>query len=525
MNGRFRKQADVASGAFRQAVWLDFDHDYDLDLVLIGDESKLMRNNGPAGFSDETKRFPFVTGHALSAVRFDLEPDTPGFDLVVSYRDGPGVLYRDRLGGAYEAVNIDALPAGSTGLEAYDSNHDGRTDLAAQPGLLLMNRNGAFQAATGTLPSGQIAAADFDGKGRLGRAHIAQDGSLVLEHDTSAAYGNWIEVALTGVKNLKTAVGAKVEVKAGTRYEKQTYEGLPLVFRLGGQKEVETVRITWPNGLIQNELNQPVNKLAAIKEAQRLSGSCPMIFTWDGSRFQFITDVLGVAPLGASSGDGRFFPVDHDEYVSIPGPLLQEHDGDYEVRVTEELHEVSYLDQIRLRALDHPADTEIVTNEKFKSPPFPEFRLFGVKQRVYPLVQAGHGAAREVPARHVGRCRDAPPGSGFRPCGGIEPRGTGSARLGGLGRREHVPRRHPGTSRPDLPVPAGEGCSRQLEDRGGRHGDSIGQAEDHGGGPERQVSLRVARGADRDQPVRLLGRCLPGGERRAARGAADALRP
>ena len=30
-------------------------------------------------------------------------------------------------------------------------------------------------------------------------------------------------------------------------------------------------------------------------------------------------------------------------------------------------------------ALDHPAAIEIVTNEKFKSPPFPEFRLFGVR--------------------------------------------------------------------------------------------------------------------------------------------------
>ena len=196
--------------------------------------------------------------------------------------------------------------------------------------------------------------ADFDGQGRLARARIAADGALMLDHDTTPNYGNWIEIALVGVKNLKAAVGAKVEVKAGTLYEKQTYEGVPLVFRLGSQKTVDTVRITWPNGLIQNEMNQPINKLTVIKEAQRLSGSCPMIFTWDGSRFVFITDVLGVAPLGASSGDGRYFPVDHDEYVSIPGEMLKERDGAYEVRVTEELHEVSYLDQIRLQALDHP---------------------------------------------------------------------------------------------------------------------------------------------------------------------------
>ncbi len=390
VNGKFTKHTDLATGSFRQAVWLDYDHDYDLDLVLIGDESKLLRNNGQAGFSDETSRFPFVKGQALSAVRFDLEPDTPGFDLVVSYQDRPGVLYRDRLGGTYEAVNIDELPAGSTNLSAKDFNHDGRTDLAAQPDLRLLNLPGKFQKAAAA-PGDFDTFADFDGQGRLARARIAADGALMLDHDTTPNYGNWIEIALVGVKNLKSAVGAKVEVKAGTLYEKQTYEGVPLVFRLGSQKTVDTVRITWPNGLIQNEMNQPINKLSVIKEAQRLSGSCPMIFTWDGSRFVFITDVLGVAPLGASSGDGRYFPVDHDEYVSIPGEMLKERDGAYEVRVTEELHEVSYLDQIRLQALDHPADTEVVTNEKFKSPPFPKFRLFGVKRRVYPLAKPGAG--------------------------------------------------------------------------------------------------------------------------------------
>ena len=82
-----------------------------------------------------------------------------------------------------------------------------------------------------------------------------------------------------------------------------------------------------------------------------------MIFTWNGKGFQFITDVLGVAPLGASSGDGKYFPVDHDEYVQIPGESLAPVDGHYEVRITEELREVSYLDQVKLIAVDHPADT------------------------------------------------------------------------------------------------------------------------------------------------------------------------
>jgi hypothetical protein len=387
VNGHFQKHADLATGVYHTAVWLDYDHDYDEDLFLIGPQSKLLRNNGEAGFSDETARFPFVSGHARDAVRFDLEPDTPYFDLVVSYDDRPGVLYRDRLVGHYEAVPLDTFPPIAGNLVARDVNRDGRTDLLTQ-GLLLLNRPSKFEPKPAlpdeAFPPREVLA-DFEGNGRLDRAVLSLDGSLTIRHNVTPDYGNWIEVALTGEKNPKASVNAKVEVKAGTSYEKVTYAGIPVVFRLSDRAKVDTVRITWPNGLVQNETNQPVNKVDAIKEAPRLAGSCPMIFTWNGSRFQFITDVLGVAPLGASSGDGQFFPVDHQEYVSIPAEALQQRDGAYEVRVTEELREVSYLDQIKLMALDHPAATEIVTNEKFKSPPFPNFRLFGVTRKIYPV--------------------------------------------------------------------------------------------------------------------------------------------
>jgi len=52
-----------------------------------------------------------------------------------------------------------------------------------------------------------------------------------------------------------------------------------------------------------------------------------MILTWNGRSFTFLTDVLGVAPLGASSGDGNYFPLDHDEYVQIPGEAMVQKDG------------------------------------------------------------------------------------------------------------------------------------------------------------------------------------------------------
>jgi tetratricopeptide (TPR) repeat protein/uncharacterized membrane protein YgcG len=567
--GRFEESpARLPAGRWRRAVWLDYDHDYDLDLVLLGDTAALVRNDGAAGWSDHTGDFPFVAGRALAAAVLDTVADAQGMDLVVSYQDHPGVLYRDRLGGHYTAEPLPDLPAGARALAAYDFDGDGWTDLAAQAGngaggaggpgaqavagapaaagtggiVLLWNRDGRLSAAVGAaggsgalapaagggpgyalavadlgnraapdlvtggglyrwrVPSpGQapqagrfepalpapaalagpgaaasaVAAADFDRDGREDLAAVRADGALVLLRNVSPEAGRWLEVTLTGVRNPKLAEGARVEVKAGSVYQKKLYHGAPLLFGLRGRERADTVRITWPNGLIQNETRQAAaagaGEVRAYKEAQRLSGSCPMVFAWNGKSFEFITDVLGVAPLGASSGDGQYFPVDHDEWVSIPGRALMAvttgspaprrgaapaplpganalhgvtaaaggADGSksgrsggsggsggrggpggsggsgaaYEVRITEELREVTYLDRVRLLALDHPPAVEVFTNEKFKSPPFPEFRLFGVERRVRPLRAVDDSGRDQLPALLA---RDGVYAEGFR---------------------------------------------------------------------------------------------------------------
>jgi tetratricopeptide (TPR) repeat protein len=438
--GRFAKHAaTLPAGSYRKAVWLDYDHDYDLDLFLLGKTSALVRNNGQAGFAELPSAFPFVEGAATDGVRIDVIADTQGMDLAVAYADRPGVLYRDRLGGKYEAVPLAALPTGATTLGAFDVNNDGWIDLAVGDSagltLLLNDRKGGFQSAkapaaarapfvfadlenrtvselvagaavfrnsglgvfdAASKPKGlegamAVAAADFDGDGKLDVAVIGTDGTLrVLRNMTKSEANTWLRVGLKGVKNLRLAPGAKVEVKAGRWYQKQIYEGVPLLFGMGASQQVDTVRITWPNGTIQNEMRQALKQAPVYEEAQRLSGSCPMIFTWNGHAFEFITDVLGVAPLGASAGDGAYFPVDHDEYVQIDGAALVAVDGRYDIRVTEELREVAYLDAISLIAVDHPAAVEVFTNDKFKGPPFPEFRLFGAPERVYPVQARDH---------------------------------------------------------------------------------------------------------------------------------------
>ncbi len=407
--GKFREVRRF-EGRYRKAVWLDYDHDYDLDLFLLGEKSTLMRNQGEADWADHTADFPFAAGSAISAAVFRVVPDSKGMDLAVSYADHAGVLYRDRLGGKYEATELQVLPAGARGLSAIDLDNDGWIDLVYRGGAL-RNGGAGFQPASSAGSSEIEVAADFDGDGRMDRAVVHDDGSVHMMLNRTAGKDHWLRVKLEGVRNPKLAHGAEVEVKAGRLYRKKMYDGVPLLFPLGHYAEADTVRITWPNGLIQNEPKQAAGRVYEYKEAQRLSGSCPMVWTWNGREFQFITDVLGVAPLGATSGDGSYFPVDHDEYVSIPGDALRAENGRYDIRITEELSEVSYLDQVGLIAVDHPAGIDIVTNEKFKSPPFPEFRLYGVRERRYPVAardDRGHDV-RDALLKRDGRYPD-----GFR---------------------------------------------------------------------------------------------------------------
>jgi tetratricopeptide (TPR) repeat protein len=363
--GRFVPfDANLPLRKFVRAIWVDYDHDYDLDLILLGEQPALMRNQGKAGFEDRTSDFPFVQGHPVGAEKLRVIPDSKTFDVAIFYSDHAPVLYADQLGGRYTATTFNGSPNNAP-LEA-DLNNDGRLDQA---------------------------------KIIEGKLHVFLNRATPPQR--------WLRIRLTGIKNLKLAEDAVVEVKSGDNYWKQTYHGVPLLFTAGTDQKVDVVRITWPNGLIQNETNQITNRTYNYEEAQRLSGSCPMIWTWNGRGFEFITDVLGVAPLGASDGEGTYFPVDHDEYVTIPARAIQQVGGRNEIRITEELSEVSYLDQVQLFTLDHPSNKEVFTNEKFKGPPYPEFRLYEVPRRVYPT-SAHDDAGNDVLSRLLHRDQKYP---------------------------------------------------------------------------------------------------------------------
>ena len=107
--------------------------------------------------------------------------------------------------------------------------------------------------------------------------------------------------------------------------------------------------------------------LQLLAQANTKSWSCPYLYVWNGSDYIFDNDIIPFKKPCTPEGT---------DYYRIQKPLQP--DGDfYKVRVSEEMRENSYLDFIRLMAIDHPADVDVY--------PDTEGNLFTVKNPLPPV--------------------------------------------------------------------------------------------------------------------------------------------
>ncbi len=419
----------AAGGSPASAAFGDFDDDDDLDVVVADPAGPLrLYDNERAGRLNERSAQRGLTAerHGIAAVG-DYNNDGL-LDILTAPRGDAGItLWLGRSGGAFESDGRPgALLAEAARIAIHDAifvdfDNDGWLDIALAgespggQGVLRLFHNaapGQFDDVSHILPQvpplRRIAAADFGSDGDLDLFASTSDGSLRLLRNDGGNGNRYLHMRLVGLstgsgKNNHFGIGSKVEVRAGALYRTLVVTAPEIHVGLGQRMQADVIRVRWPNGVPQNILYSDANQ--SIVEEQILKGSCPTLFAWNGERFEFVTDILWKSALGMPVGlmarGGALYAPPHasQEYLRIPPGALREREGSYELRITDELWEVFYIDDVDLIAVDHPDSVDIFLDERFV-PPGPEtpLRLHQTARRRRPVSATDHLGRDALPA-------------------------------------------------------------------------------------------------------------------------------
>jgi hypothetical protein len=439
-DGSFTDISDASglSGAQERSlavVTSDLDNTRDIDFLIVnhGDKNRLMTN-----MRDGT--FRRVPGSALegsgSSVGIGIgDLNRNGFmDVALpSLSPEASTVFFNRGNDNYEPQQIfsKAGRCGSAPIlntQFFDYDNDGDLDVLAlsdelfaagtamsrgQNFFLLENQDGSFvdvseQVGLHTIsgrPIRGLSIADFDNDGDLDFAVNVNGASPLLFRNDGGNSNNWLTIKLAGTNSNKSAIGVKAEVKAARmtqRLESSTGQGFltqnaPVFhFGLGKLEPADVVRLLWPNGVLQSEINHSANQLIAIQELDRKGTSCPILYAWDGKTYRFQTDFLGGCAYGNLLAPGVYNYPDTNEYVKLDREDVALKNGRLAVSLNNQLEEVIMFDHVEALVVDHPADYEVYPDEKLlPGPPYQGFRLFSAAN-ARPPVSAYDGDGKSV---------------------------------------------------------------------------------------------------------------------------------
>jgi Tfp pilus assembly protein PilF len=428
-------RSKIPQAAYTGAWAFDFDLDGDLDLLLGTPQGEpvVLRNHGDNTFAVV---HPFTGINGMKAfASADIDGDGTA-DVALLDSAGKLHILMNRRFGSYQERPAAGGSGGNTGsggmtyvaLAAGDVTGTGAPEFVAQgsdgavtrislngavqlagpaatataPGLILadFDNNGAIDILSGdhrlllsdgkswsdvkVAPDFHVTdAADMNGDGRLDLIGTTANGLPLILFGRGAKKYNWQTVRVraaraTGDQRINSfGIGGEIELRSGLLPQKQIITSPVLHFGLGDQQTVDVARIVWPNGSVQAEFELKPNQ--SILAEQRLKGSCPMLFAWDGKQMTFVKDGAPWSPaLGLHINAQAVAGITQtEEWFKVPAESLLARNGAYDLRVTAELWETFYIDRYALRVVDHPEGTEIFTDERFavEAPPLKIFTV------------------------------------------------------------------------------------------------------------------------------------------------------
>ena len=416
----------------------DYDNRRDVDLLTVNFDfaPRLYRNLRDASFTEVGRRVGLDAESGFASVAAgDLNKDSfTDFYFGRDHTNGTFAM-SDGRGGFSLAPGPSAKDdPGHLAAQLLDYDNDGLLDLvtlsAAEAGQLRIWRNvgdgwvreeratSRRSGQTGAISNLRLspralASADADGDGDVDLFVRAATGELKFLRNEGGSRNASVRVNLAGKVSNRSGVGSKIEARAGSLQQKfETYSATPapapadVLFGLGPRKFADAVRVIWPSGVVQAEV-ESVSKEGAqtvarvepgtlsVTELDRKPSSCPYLYTWNGERFEFVTDFMGGGELGYWVAPGVRAVPDPDEYVRIRGDQLRPRDGRYEIRVTNELEEAIFFDRLQLVAVSHQEGVEVYPNEGLGNPTSANFLIYATKDARLPR-SARDEAGRDV---------------------------------------------------------------------------------------------------------------------------------
>jgi len=406
-NGVFTDQSEAIGMAAPiptfGAVGSDYNNDRAVDIVASGwhKMSVVFENPREGKFIVRSGWGPGVPTVGIAVLDFNHDG---WMDVAFTQLGAPGItLWRNHQGKTFDPVTLPAPRwIRGWGVAAIDYDNDGWVDLVAVgetadgKGEVRLFRNlgpDGFKDVTTDVGLDKIQlkdpraviTGDYDGDGATDLLITQNHGPTVLLRDEGGNKNNWLRLSFKGLADNKSAIGTKVEVFAGANRQKFEIAGssgylgqnsTDFVVALGQAREADVVRMLWPSGVIQDEIQVAGLKEHSFLEMDRRGSSCPTLFAWDGTHYQLIGDMLGAGVVGHWVGPNQRDIPRPTEYIKVPRNSIREKDGKLSFRFMEPLEEAVYLDQVKLLAVDHPGAVDVFPNEYFaSSPPYPAFKV------------------------------------------------------------------------------------------------------------------------------------------------------
>ncbi len=403
---------EMGSSGGEGAIGTDYNNDRAVDILVPALGPAILENPREGKFQAKRPWSDSMPAPVRAAAILDFDHDG-WMDMAFTHdgwTNGQGItLWRNDKGKKFDRVGFPKVEwLKGWGIAAIDYDNDGWVDLVAVgetkegKGEVRLFRNlGAdgFKDVTADVGLDKIQlkepraiiTGDYDGDGATDLLITQNHGPAVLLRNEGGNQNHWLRLSLKGLNDNKSAIGTKVEVFAGGNRQKFEIAGssgylgqnsTDIVVGLGDSKEADVIRMLWPTGVLQDEINVAGDKQKNFLEIDRRGSSCPTLFVWNGERYEFVADMLGAGVVGHWVGPGQRDIPRPVEYIKIDRNMIREKNGKLSFRFMEPLEEAVYLDQVRVLAVDHPVNVEVYPNEYFASnPPYPEFKVVVSKSK------------------------------------------------------------------------------------------------------------------------------------------------